>query len=162
MTEVERNKAMMERFYQEFWNKGNVDYADEIMVEDLIHDQLPSDWPKGREGFKRLVATWRAGFSDLNEDVEFVMGDGDRVMSRFTLTGTHDGTFYGIEPTGRRVEIQGVDVARIENGRIVEYFYHEDTLGLFRQLGAFPADTNEVAGTVGATWSGGHRGPSGE
>jgi SnoaL-like polyketide cyclase len=53
------NKRLMQRFTEEFWNRGNVAFADEIVAEDLIHDQLPPDWPQGRDGFKRLVETWR-------------------------------------------------------------------------------------------------------
>lgn len=143
----------MRRFTEEFWNRGNVDVADEVIAEDLVHDQLPADWPQGREGFKRLVETWRTAFPDLHEHLEFVLADGDRAVGRFRLTGTHGGPFYGIEPTGNSVDIQGVDVARIV-GNIVEYFYHEDTLGMFAQLGAFPSDLDDVAGTAAA----GHRG----
>ena len=142
--------AFMRRFYTEFWNTGNVDAADEMVAEDLIHD-FPPGWPTGRAGFKKLVLTWRNAFPDLHEHVEFVMTDGNRALSRFRLTGTHNGDLYGIAPTGRTIDIQGVDVARVENGKIVEYFYHEDTLGLFRQLGTFPDDFSVVAGTATST-----------
>ena len=148
MSNTDDNKQLMHSFTEQFWNRGNVAFADEIVAEDLIHDQLPADWPRGREGFKRLVQTWRTAFPDLHEHLEFVLADGDRAVGRFRLTGTHRGPFYGLEPTGRRVDIQGVDVARIVDGKIVEYFYHEDTFGLFRQLGAFPADMDAVAGTA--------------
>jgi predicted ester cyclase len=124
------NKRLMRRFTEEFWNRGNIAFADAIVAEDLIHDQLPPDWPQGREGFKRLVQTWRVAFPDLHEHLEFVLAEGDRALGRFRLTGTHSGPFYGIEPTGRSVDIHGVDVARIVDGQIVEYFYHEDTFGL--------------------------------
>jgi steroid delta-isomerase-like uncharacterized protein len=148
VSNTDDNKQLMHSFTEQFWNRGNVAFADEIVAEDLIHDQLPADWPRGREGFKRLVQTWRTAFPDLHEHLEFVLADGDRAVGRFRLTGTHRGPFYGLEPTGRRVDIQGVDVARIVDGKIVEYFYHEDTFGLFRQLGAFPADMDAVAGTA--------------
>jgi predicted ester cyclase len=130
------NKRLMRRFTEEFWNRGNIAFADE------------TDWPQGREGFKRLVQTWRVAFPDLHEHLEFVLAEGDRALGRFRLTGTHSGPFYGIQPTGRSVDIHGVDVARIVDGQIVEYFYHEDTFGLFRQLGHFPDDYSDVAGTI--------------
>ena len=101
------NKQLMRRFTEEFWNRGNIAFADEIVAEDLIHDQLPADWPQGREGFKRLVQTWRVAFPDLHEHLEFVLAEGDRALGRFRLTGTHSGPFYGIEPTGRSVDIPG-------------------------------------------------------
>ncbi|CAA9232127.1 MAG: hypothetical protein AVDCRST_MAG52-1163 [uncultured Blastococcus sp.] len=147
MSTPSENKALVEQFTEQFWNQGNIAFADEILAEDLIQDPLPPGWPQGREGFKRLVQTWRTAFPDLHEHLEFVLADGDRTMGRFRLTGTHTGTFYGIAPTGRKVDIHGVDVSRFVDGKIVEYFYHEDTFGLFRQLGAFPANLDDVAGT---------------
>jgi steroid delta-isomerase-like uncharacterized protein len=148
MPTAEDNKQLMRRFTDEFWNSGNIAFADEVIAADLIHDQLPAEWPTGREGFKRLVQTWRTAFPDLHEHLEFVLAEGDRALGYFRLTGTHQGPFYGIDPTGKSVDIHGVDVARILDGQIVEYFYHEDTFGLFRQLGSFPADMSAVAGTI--------------
>jgi steroid delta-isomerase-like uncharacterized protein len=147
-TKVEANKAVMRRFYEEFWNKGNEAAADEIVAEDIRHDQLPPDWPAGRQGFKQLVRALRRGFPDMAEEVELIIGEGDWVAGRFRLTGTHRGEFYGIAPTGRRVDIQGLDLMRIDDGKIVEWVYHEDTLGLFRQLGVAPPKA--VAGVESA------------
>ena len=113
-------EAFMRRFYTEFWNTGNIAAADDMIAEDLIHE-FPQGWPTGREGFKRLVLTWREAFPDLHEHVEFVMADGDRALIRFRLTGTHLGDFYGIAATGRSIDIHGVDVARLEDGKIVEF-----------------------------------------
>jgi steroid delta-isomerase-like uncharacterized protein len=146
MSDTARNKEVALRFYDEFWNKGNPDAADEIVSEDIDHGQMPDDWPTGREGFKRLVRVWREAFPDMTEDVDIVLADGDWTASRFTLRGTHRGDFYGIAATGRRIEITGVDLLRFEDGRIVEWIYNEDALGLFAQLGQFPADLAEVAG----------------
>jgi predicted ester cyclase len=116
------------------------------VAADLLHDQLPEGWPSGRAGFKELVVTWRAAFPDMHEDVLQMVADGDWVVSRFRLRGTHRGTFYGLDPTGRRVEIEGVDFLRISGGQIAEWIYFEDALGLFRQLGVMPSDLAEVAG----------------
>lgn len=149
MSTTEANKALMRRFYDEFWCKGNADAADEIIAADLRHDQLPPDWPSGRDGFKQVVRLWRRGFPDMHEEVELMIAEGDRVAGRFRLTGTHRGEFYGLAPTGRRVDIHGIDLVRIAGGRIVEWAYQEDTLALFCQLGAWPADMAAIAGTAG-------------
>ncbi len=140
----------MRRFYEEFWTRGNAVAADELIAEDLGHEAFPPDWPAGREGFKRLVQVWREGFSDMSEEVEFMVAEGDRVAARFVLRGTHDGPFYGMPGSGRRVEVRGVDMVRIVDGRIVEWSYAEDALGLFRQLGGVPPDLGAVAGSDGS------------
>jgi len=148
MSTTEANKALMRDFYEEFWCKGNVDAADLLIADDLRHDQLPAGCPGGRDGFKEVVRLWRRGFPDMHEDAELMIAEGDRVSSRFRLTGTHRGEFYGLAPTGRRVDIRGIDMVRIAGGRIVEWVYQEDTLALFRQLGAFPPDMSGIAGTA--------------
>jgi steroid delta-isomerase-like uncharacterized protein len=147
VTSTERNKEIARRFYEEFWCRGNAGAADELVAEDIEHAQLPEGWPSGRAGFKELVRVWREGFPDMHEDVLLMVAEDDWVASRFRLSGTHEGPFYGLEPTGRRVEIEGVDMLRIEDGRIVEWLYSEDALGLFEQLGATPPDAASVAGT---------------
>lgn len=141
------NPEVLRQFTEEFWNRGNEAFADRVMAKDVVHDQVPADWPQERAGLKRLAKVWRTGFPDMHEHLEFVLGDEDYAVGRFRLTGTHLGAFYGVQATRRPVEIYGVDVARFVDGQIVEYRYHEDTIGLFHQLGTFPADMSRVAGT---------------
>lgn len=147
MSTLEANKALARRFYEEFWCNGNADAADALVAETITHGQLPPGWPSGREGFKAIVRLWRRGFPDMHEAIEFMIAEGDRVASRFHLTGTHLGPFYDLAPTGRRVDIHGIDLLRIADGRIVDWVYQEDTLGLFLQLGRMPGDLGAVAGT---------------
>lgn len=137
---TEANKALMRRFYEEFWCRGNADAVDELVSPAYVDHQLPSGWPKGPDGLKMLVREWRTGFPDMSETIDDMIAEGDRVVGRFTLTGTHRGPFFGIEPTGRRLEITGIDIVRFEDGRIAEWWYSEDTLGILRQLGQLPDD----------------------
>ena len=81
----------------------------------------------------------------MHEELLQMVCEGDWVASRFRLTGTHRGGFYGLAATGRRVEVEGVDFLRIEGGRIAEWIYAEDAFGLFRQLGSMPPDLESVA-----------------
>ncbi|MGE3231769.1 MAG: ester cyclase [Hyphomicrobium sp.] len=148
MSTLEANKALARRFYEEFWCKGNAEAADALVAEDVIQPQLPPGWPIGREGFKQVVRLWRRGFPDMHEDIELLVAEGDWVIGRFRLTGTHRGPFYDLEPTGRRVDIHGIDALRIVDGRVVEWIYQEDTLGLFQQLGRMPGDVGGIAGTA--------------
>lgn len=144
--DVARNKATALRFYEEFWCAGNAAAADELVAPDIDHGQLPAGWPAGRDGFKRLVETWRTGFPDMHEDVLLMLGEGDWTASWFRLRGTHLGPFYGLAATGRSVDVRGVDLLRHHDGRIVQWVYAEDALGLFSQLGGLPPDLGEVAG----------------
>ena len=140
------NEELARRFYEECWTRGNAAAADDLIAEDLIHEQFPKGWPPGREGFKRLVGTWRSAFPDMRETVTQLLTDGDWVAARFTLRGTHRGDFYGIPATNKRVEARGVDLLRFRDGLIAEWIYCEDALGVLAQLGALPPDLSRVAG----------------
>jgi len=146
---TEQNKEIMRRFYEEFWCKSNVDAVDELVDPDFVDHQWPADWPQGLEGLKMLIRNLRKAFPDMHETVEDIIAEGDKVVGRFTLHGTHNGEFLGIPPTGKRVKMDGIDILRIKNGKIVEFWYKEDTLGLFGQLGVFPPDMENIPGSVG-------------
>ncbi len=82
---------------------------------------------------------FRAAYSDGRITVDDQVAEGDKVASRWTGRGTHDGQLMGIAPTGRRVTVPGVTVSRLENGKVVEEWTNWDTLGMLRQIGAVPA-----------------------
>ncbi len=149
MTEQERNKQTVARIYNICWNEGNMNEIDNIFDENVKHGQFLEGWPTGREGFKTLVNFWRAAFPDIHEDAIELIADGDKVASRFRLQGTHQGDFYGIPGTGRKIDIFGAEVFKFENGKVVDYIYHEDTLGLFFQLGMMPLPHLAIAGVDG-------------
>lgn len=132
------NRKLARRFYEEFWCEGNADAADERVAEDIKHEQFPACWPRGREGFKRLVHAPRRGFPDMHETILRLFADGDRVVGHFRLEGTHVGDFYGVVATGKRVSVEGIDLLRFEHGQIAEWIYFEDALSVFAQLGAEP------------------------
>lgn len=149
MIEQERNKKLVASIYAICWNQGDMKKIDELFAPDVKHDHFLPGWPSGREGFKELVRFWRNAFPDIHEDALDLIADGEKVASRFRLRGTHRGDFYGIPGTGRKVDILGAEVFRIQNGKVTEYIYHEDTLGLFFQLGVMPLPNLAIAGVVG-------------
>jgi predicted ester cyclase len=129
------NKVVLRRFYEEFWNGGNPDAADELLHPDYVdHQPVPGATP-GIEGFKELVAEWHKGFPDMSETIEDLIAEGDKVVGRFTFRGTHTGEFFGIAPTGLKAEMVGIDICRIVDGRIKEFWYSEQLMDLYRQLG---------------------------
>jgi predicted ester cyclase len=94
----------------------------------------------GREGFKRQWRNWQAAFPDLHFEIEEMVAEGDTVVARWTLTGTHQGSFLGIAPTGRRIRIAGMSLDHLQDGMLVSGFDGWDNLGLRQQLGAIPED----------------------
>jgi steroid delta-isomerase-like uncharacterized protein len=138
MSDGDRNKALLRRFYEELWSKGNLEAIPELVAEDFVdHHPLPGA-PPGREGLAALVTTWRIAFPDMRETVEDLISEGDKVVGRFTMRGTHSGEFLGVPPTGRSVTMGGIDIVRFAGGKIAEFWYGEQLLELMQQLGAVP------------------------
>lgn len=138
MSEEVRNKALMRRFYEELWSKGNLEAIPELVAEDFVDHQAPVGQPSGREELAGLVVMWRIGFPDMQETVEDLISEGDKVVGRFRMRGTHRGDFMGVAPTGRSVTMSGIDVVRVADGKISEFWYAEQMLELMQQLGAAP------------------------
>jgi steroid delta-isomerase-like uncharacterized protein len=134
---LDENKALVRRFYEEVWNKGNLDVAEEVFASDYVrHDLRPTTAAPGPEGQKQIAAVFRAAFPDLRFDVEIVLGDGEYVAARWTASGTHTGSWGDVEPTGQFVTFSGVNIFRFEQGLVAEIWNHRDDLGLREQLGA--------------------------
>ena len=131
---LEANKRLLLATYERWWNAGDVDAVDEMVAVDYV-DHSPVVNNAGREGLKDLIREYHRGFPDMREEVEDVIAEGDRVVGRFHLRGTHAGPFLGIAATGAKVDLTGIDIYRIAGGKIVEMWYEEDLLTLMRQLG---------------------------
>jgi steroid delta-isomerase-like uncharacterized protein len=133
---TEENKALARRVIEQMFNEGNLDVADELLALDYVdHDPtLPED-VHGPEGFKEYVGMYRSAFPDLHVQIEDQIAEGDRVATRWTGTGTHDGELAGIAPTGKRVTVPGMEMVRIANGKLVEGWEGYDSGTLMRQLG---------------------------
>ena len=137
----EENKAILSRVIAEAWNKGNMAAVNELVATNYEgHD--PS-WPeviRGPEGFKQWVGAARTLFPDFQITVEDLVAEGDRVASRITMRGSHQGTIPGFSPpTGKQVTFQCVLIRRFAGGKMVEGWDLSDVMGLMRQLGAVPA-----------------------
>jgi len=134
---VEDSKALIRRFYDEVWARGNLDVADEVFAEEYVrHDFRGGDPEPGPDGQKQIARTFRAAFPDLRWDVDFLVGEGDMVVGRWTASGTHDGPWAGVAPSGRPMRFSGINVFRFADGRVVEIWNHRDDLGLMQQLDA--------------------------
>ena len=134
---VEENKALVRRFYEEVWDRGNTDFAFEVFADDYVrHDFRPTDAPPGPAGQKKIADDFRAAFPDLSFTVDLLFGEQDYVLGRWTARGTHSGRWGAVEPTGRHVTFSGANVCRFEGGKVAEIWNHRDDLGLREQIDA--------------------------
>lgn len=142
----EANKALVRREVEEIFSKGNLDAAGEIYAPDYVgHEPTSPEGARGVEGARRFAAAYREAFPDFRVTVEDQFAEGDRVATRFTARGTHEGELEGIAPTGNRVEIAGLAISRIEDGKVAEDWTVFDALGLMQQIGAIPAPEHAQA-----------------
>jgi steroid delta-isomerase-like uncharacterized protein len=132
----EENKALIRRWVEEVVNAGILTVADEIMAPDYAFYVASRPTPMAREGHKNLIATFLDAFPDLRRNIEEMVGEGEKVVERWTVTGTHQGDFQGLAPTGRSISYAGITIWRIGGGRIVENRIVQDFMGLMQQLGA--------------------------
>ena len=123
----EENKAIVRRIY-EIISTGDFDRAEEIVDPDVPDNELlPCDPPaKLIDTYKETFSEAREAFSDVSVTVEDLVAEGDRVVARVTMRGTHQGDFQGLAPTGKLVQVRVIDMFRISNGKIVEHWGHAD------------------------------------
>ena len=131
---IEENKKIVRR-YQEIYNSNDLDALSEVLSEDLVTPKIMPGISTGIEGAKMAHRIMLAGFPDYQTRIDDLIAEGDKVVARITMSGTHTGSFMGIPSTGKHVTFTGIYVARIANGKIVEHWGEEDGVGLLQQLG---------------------------
>jgi predicted ester cyclase len=135
---VEENKAAQRRVWEEVFNKGNLEIIPEYFAPDYsFHSPLGLE-AEGPEGFKQIVAMMRSALPDLHVAVDDLFGEGDRVVTRFTIIGTFKGEMMGIAPTGKKLAVSGIVITRWAGGKEVEAWESLDTLAFYQQLGIKP------------------------
>lgn len=135
---VAENKVMVRRFYEEVWDRGNVEFAHEVFADDYVrHDLRSTQAPPGAAGMARIAADFRRAFPDARWRVDLLLGEDDLIVGRWTATGTHSGPWGDVAPTGRTVSFCGVNIFRFgSDGKVAEIWNHRDDLGLMEQVGA--------------------------
>src|SRR5438105_1913989 len=114
---TEQNKELVRRLLVDDISGGNLAVADEIIAPEFFDHTNPPDMQHGIEGHKAIVTLFRQSFPDLAWAIEDMVAEGDRVVVRTTMRGTHGGDFFGIPATGRRVTMGGIHVLRIAGGK---------------------------------------------
>ncbi len=135
---TQENAAVIRRFIEETINQGDIDSAGQFVWDDVVElEPFPGQGP-GLEGLKDVLRGMRSAFPDLRFLVQEQIAEGDKVVTRFEWSGTHQGEFLGVPATGRPVRVWGVVIDRLEEGRLKDTRMIMDTLGLMMQIGALP------------------------
>src|SRR5215208_1012348 len=131
---AEENKVVVRRLIEEVYNRGNLDIADELLAPDYVDHTWPPGKYAGREGLKRSVAKQRAAFSDLHNNIEEQIAEGDKVVTWVISSGTHDRErFLGLAPTGERMTRKHIFISRVVEGKIVEVWGVGDISDVWQQ-----------------------------
>lgn len=141
---IDSNKAVVRRMFEEAWNRGDLAVVDELLAPDAV-DHHDRDVPSFAAHMKGEIVTYRRAFPDLRFTIEDMLGEGDKVAVRLTMTGTHEAALNGIPATGRQIEIEHIHISRIVDGKGVDHWAAMDTLGLLQQLGAIPVSQSRQA-----------------
>lgn len=137
--DIESNKAVVRRYYDEVLNAGNLDVIDELAVSDYVeHDPFPGQG-NGRSDLKLRTGGLLEAFSPCTFSIEDIVAEGDRVVVRWRSSGTHSGAFMGMPPTHRSYTIAGIDIFRLTESRMAEHWHVVDQLSQLQQLGVLPA-----------------------
>jgi steroid delta-isomerase-like uncharacterized protein len=134
------NHATTMRRLYELLSAGDIDGFGDQVADDFVEHEDNPGFERSKEGVTRMFRMYRAAFPDLRMEAEDVLVDGDKVVARVRVTGTHQGEFMGMPATGKSVAIQLIDIIRFgEDGLVHEHWGVTDALAMMQQLGAIPA-----------------------
>lgn len=132
---IKENKDIARRFVQ-VWGNGNPDLIDELADASLaVHYPIFPQIIHGKEMFKKVIMGFRSAFPDSALSIEDEIAEDDKVVVRWSFSGTHQGSLLGIPPSGKKVKWTGITIYRIKEGKVTEEVGEEDFLGFFRQIG---------------------------
>ena len=134
---TEVNEALAHRVYEAF-NQRNLEVLDELCAPDFVY-HLGSMSIQGPEAYKQFLLKLLRAFPDLKATIEDTIANGDTVVARYILRGTHKGNYMGMPPTGKQITLTAMGITRIASGRAVEQWVNADDLGALQQLGVIPA-----------------------
>jgi steroid delta-isomerase-like uncharacterized protein len=134
---MEENKAQDRRMWEEAFNQGKLAVADEVCAATFT-DHDPHSTVRGPERAKQDIALYLRASPDIHFTIEDQIAEGDKVVTRLTVRGTHQGELMGLAATGRQFAVSGISIVRFAHGKVEEQWANFDMLGLLQQLGAVP------------------------
>jgi steroid delta-isomerase-like uncharacterized protein len=136
---TEDNKALVRRFYDEVFNNKNMAGVDAFVAPNVIDHSLPPGAPGEIEGVRQTITMFLTAFPDLHLTLEDIIAEGDKVVVRWTMRGTHQGASLGMPPTGKQFTLPGISLVRLDGGMAAETWVSFDQLVMLQQLGLAPA-----------------------
>ena len=132
------HEATMRRFFEHV-NAGDVDGFIGLLADDFVEHEVIEGFPPTKDGVRQFFTAYIAAFPDLRMEAEDVIASGDKAVARVRITGTHQGELMGIPPTGKSIDIQGIDIVRFGgDGKAVEHWGVTDQMAMMQQLGVVP------------------------
>ena len=135
----EENKALVRRYFEEIWNKHNLEAIEEFYAPEYVNHDAPPGVPGDIEGLKALIGAYLNAFPDIKVTTDLLLADGDKVVVRNSGTGTHSGQLMEIPATGKQIETKAMGIFGISGGKIVESWVASDQMSMMQQLGVNPA-----------------------
>ena len=134
----EQNKAAARRFFEEVFNRHNLNAIDDVCAPDVVdHGAMPGQGP-GTKGIKDIFAVYLKAFPDMRVTVDEVIAEGDTVAVRFSGDGTHKGELFGTAATGKKITFHGIDFLHFRNGKVAEVWHQGDDAIALMQIGVKP------------------------
>ena len=144
----EQNRELVHRLNEEFHNQGRIqEVTERHFAPDFVNHSAPPGLPPTREGNAAFSTAFRQAFPDYHVTIHDVIAEDDKVVTRKTFAGTHQGEWMGIPASGQKISFGGIDIVRIADGKVVEHWGEFDMLTLFQQIGAMPAATPTAEAT---------------
>ena len=141
---AQTNVEIVRRVADEVWNQGDLTAADQLFADDFANHDPNAGGVTNLEGYKRWVLEWRAAFPDYHVEIHELIAERDKVGARYTVTGTHQGELFGVPASGVQVTMKGINIYRLDHGKIAEVHRSYDLLGVGQQVGYFEPLPEEV------------------
>ena len=133
-----KNMEMMRKFNEEVINKHNTAMIDSLVASDYLEHCVDPGYTADRTGLRKGWEDFVKGYPDLNSKVNFMTADSDCVSMQYTLTGTNTGSVMGMPATGKKINVDGVDIVRFKNGKAIEHWGYMEEMKMMMQLGMMP------------------------
>ena len=140
MSTEENNLRIVRRIIEEGVNQQDLSVFDEVISPYFVDHEAEGSDPGGPEGEKELLGSIKESFPDWRWDVEDMLAAEDKVITRYVVRGTHSGEYMGAQPTGKEIAFTGINIVRLEGGKVVESWGNSDQLDWLRQIGVVPAE----------------------
>jgi steroid delta-isomerase-like uncharacterized protein len=150
MTTTDDNKAIIRRFVEEIFTRGDKAAVDELVADDFVAHTWPSASGNAKQDLKGAIDRVGQGLADVAFTVDDLIAEGDRVAARLTSAATQVGEFMNLPPSDKRYSIEEIHWFRLRDGKVVEHWHQMDQMGLMRQLGAMPDRAAKEPAAAGA------------